>query len=95
MGWPHSTGASLLVRRFLHTAIEGFDLTVQVAEDQDYVRRLARVGRYGFLRRPVVEIAVHRFEQRGFWMQGLKWIGVELRRMAVSDIRGDYFRYFR
>ncbi len=95
LGWPHSIGAFLLVRTRLHQAIGGFDPSVQVAEDQDYVRRLARAGRYGFLRRPVVEIAVRRFEERGLWMQSLKWVGIELHRMTLGEIRGDYFRYFK
>jgi glycosyltransferase involved in cell wall biosynthesis len=95
LGWPHSIGAFLLVRRSLHEAIGGFDLSVRVAEDQDYVRRLARAGRYGFLRRPVVEIAVRRFDAEGFWKQSLKWLGIELHRMVLGEIRGDYFRYFK
>ncbi|MGD2062089.1 MAG: hypothetical protein PVF51_00755 [Nitrospirota bacterium] len=45
-------------------AIGGFDTTVKVAEDRDYVRRLARHGRYGFIRRPIVEIAARRFGNR-------------------------------
>jgi glycosyltransferase involved in cell wall biosynthesis len=95
LGWPHSIGAFLLVRRSLHEAIGGFDLSVRVAEDQDYVRRLARAGRYGFLRRPVVEIAVRRFDSEGFWKQSFKWLGIELHRMTLGEIRGDYFRYFK
>jgi len=95
LGWPHSIGAFLLVRRSLHDAIGGFDLSVRVAEDQDYVRRLARAGRYGFLRRPVVEIAVRRFDAEGFWKQNLKWVGIELHRLTLGEIRSNYFRYFK
>lgn len=93
--WPHSIGAFLLVRRSLHESVRGFDQDVRVAEDQDYVRRLARAGRYGFLRRPVVEIAARRFEREGFWKQSLKWIGIELHRLILGEIRGDYFHYFK
>ena len=57
--------------------------------------RLARAGRYGFLRRPVVEIAVRRFDEEGFWKQSLKWLGIELHRLTLGEIRGDYFRYFK
>jgi glycosyltransferase involved in cell wall biosynthesis len=93
--WPHSIGAFLLVPRATHARIGGFDPTIRVAEDQDYVRRLARVGRYGFLRRPVVEIAARRFESEGSLLMSLKWIGIELHRLLLGEIRGGYFRYFK
>lgn len=95
MGWPHSIGAFLLLPRALHEAVDGFDLTVKVAEDQDYVRRIAKVARYGFLRRPVVEIAARRFDAEGAMKQSVKWLGIELHRLVVGEIRGDYFRYFK
>lgn len=94
LGWPHSIGAFLLVREARHREVGGFDLSVQVAEDQDYVRRLARVGRYGFLRRPVVEIAARRFESEGGILMTLKWLGIELHRLVLGEIRGGYFHYF-
>jgi glycosyltransferase involved in cell wall biosynthesis len=93
--WPHSIGAFLLVPRATHERIGGFDLSIKVAEDQDYVRRLARVGRYGFLRRPVVEIAARRFEKEGSFLMSVKWIGIELHRLLFGEIRGEYFRYFK
>lgn len=93
--WPHSIGAFILVSKAQHDAIGGFDLDIKVAEDQDYVRKLSRAGSYGFLRRPVVEIAARRFENEGsFWMS-LKWIGIELHRLILGEIRGEYFRYFK
>lgn len=95
VGWPHSIGAFLLVRRSLHEAIGGFDPSVKVAEDQDYVRRLARSARYTFLRRPVIEIAARRFQDEGVWAQSFKWLGIELHRLFLGEIRGDYFRYFK
>jgi GT2 family glycosyltransferase len=93
--WPHSIGAFLLVRRSLHEKIGGFDHTVRVAEDQDYVRRLARAGKYSYCRRPVVEIAVRRFTDEGFVKMSVKWLGIELHRLFLGEIRGDYFRYFK
>lgn len=93
--WPHSIGAFLLLPKATHHRIGGFDLTIKVAEDQDYVRRLARVGRYGFLRRPSVVIAARRFEDEGGLKMSLKWLGIELHRLILGEIRGEYFRYFR
>jgi glycosyltransferase involved in cell wall biosynthesis len=95
LGWVHSIGAFILVRRSLHDEIGGFDARVRVAEDQDYVRRLGRAGRYAFTRKPVVEIAARRFRDEGFVKMSAKWLGIELHRLVLGEIRGDYFRYFK
>jgi glycosyltransferase involved in cell wall biosynthesis len=94
LGWCHSIGAFLLVRRAHHDAVGGFDTTILVAEDQDYAMKLNTVGRYGFLRRPVVEIATRRFETEGFLRMSAKWIRIEFHRLFVGEIRSDRFRYF-
>lgn len=94
LGWPHSIGAFLFVRRILHERIDGFDPEVTVAEDQDYVVRLSRIGRYRFTRRPVVEIAQRRFDDHGFWKMTLKWLVIELHRVVLGEIRHDRFGYF-
>lgn len=95
LGWPHSIGAFLLLPRAVHEKMGGFDTTIRVAEDQDYVRRLARMGRYGFLRKPSVVIAARRFEKEGALATSLKWLGIELHRLCIGEIRGGYFRYFK
>lgn len=95
VGWCHSIGAFLLVKRELHDRIGGFDTTIHVAEDQDYVFRLNRAGRrYAYLRRPVVEIATRRFDRQGMLTMSAKWLGIEVHRLFLGEIRGDYFRYF-
>jgi glycosyltransferase involved in cell wall biosynthesis len=95
LGWPHSIGAFLLLPTRIHHELGGFDTTITVAEDQDYVRRLSRRVRYGFLRRPVVEIAARRFEREGGIFMSLKWLGIELHRLLLGEIRTDTFRYFK
>ncbi len=94
VGWCHSIGAFLLIKRSRHLEIGGFDASIQVAEDQDYVLRLNKVGRYAYLRRPVVEIATRRFDRQGLFTMSAKWLGIELHRLFVGEIRKDYFRYF-
>jgi hypothetical protein len=95
-GWPTSPPRETWIYRTLtHEEIGGFDAGVLVAEDQDYVRRLGRAGRYGFTRAPVVEIAVRRFVDEGFFKMSAKWLGIELHRLFLGEIRGEYFRYFK
>ncbi len=93
--WTHSIGGFLLVRRSVHEAVGGFDTSILVAEDQDYVVRLQRMARYAFLRRPTVVISSRRFDAEGTWNMNLKWIRIELHRLFRGEIRSDAFRYFK
>ncbi len=95
LGWPHCIGGCLLARRSLHFQIGGFDTTVLVAEDQDYVTRFTRVGRYAFARTPVVQISARRFEREGTLKMSLKWVRVEAHRVFRGEVRHDRFRYFK
>lgn len=92
--FPHSIGGFILVRRSMHEQLSGFDTTILVAEDEDYVRRMARIGRYAFLRRPVVRISTRRFANSGFLRQSFKWLLIEAHRLFLGEIRSDRFRYF-
>jgi glycosyltransferase involved in cell wall biosynthesis len=94
VGWSHSIGGFVLVRRSMHERLGGFDTGVLVAEDQDYVLRMARTGRYAFLREPAVRISARRFENEGVWKMNLKWLGIEAHRLFIGEVRKDTFRYF-
>ncbi|MYD12349.1 MAG: glycosyltransferase [Gemmatimonadetes bacterium] len=92
--WPHSIGGFILVRRELHEAVGGFDESVMVAEDQDYARRISRLGRYAFVRRPRVVISTRRFRSDGFVRASARWLGIELHRILLGEVRRPLFRYF-
>ncbi len=94
LSWPHSIGGFILVRRELHEAVGGFDESVVVAEDQDYARRISRVGRYAFVRRPRVVISTRRFRSDGFVRASARWVGIELHRILFGEVRRPLFRYF-
>jgi glycosyltransferase involved in cell wall biosynthesis len=95
LGFPHCIGGCLIVRRELHDAIGGFDETVTIAEDQDYVRRLAKVGRYRFFLRPIVSISARRFMAEGTFSLCMKWVLVELYRLAIGELRKNgLVKYF-
>lgn len=94
LGWAHSIGGFMLVRRQVHEAIGGFDETVLVAEDQDYALRISRVGRYAFVRRPAVVISARRFRSDGLFRASARWIGIEFHRMLLGEVRRPFFRYF-
>jgi glycosyltransferase involved in cell wall biosynthesis len=89
LGFPHGIGACLMVKRKAHDAIGGFDENVKVAEDQDYIRRLAKVARYDFFYQPAILVSTRRFLREGLWTMCLKWMFIDFYRLFVDEIRRE------
>jgi glycosyltransferase involved in cell wall biosynthesis len=95
LGFPHGIGACLMVRRQLHRLIGGFDETVRVAEDQDYIKRASRRGGYDFLPHPKINISVRRFIREGYFRLCSRWVFVDLYRATLGEIRREgLIKYF-
>jgi glycosyltransferase involved in cell wall biosynthesis len=95
LGFPHGIGACLMVRREAHDAIGGFDESVKVAEDQDYIRRLAKAGHYDFFFQPAIRVSTRRFVREGLWTMCLRWVFIEFYRLFIDEIRKeDLVKYF-
>jgi glycosyltransferase involved in cell wall biosynthesis len=95
IGFAHGIGGAILVTKKAHEEIGGFDETVLVAEDMDYVKRLARKFRYTVLLNPVVTISTRRFAKVGVWKLAWKCFLIELHRIFLGEIRHDKFKYFQ
>ncbi len=70
--WPVAAGSNLYSTRAVFEAIDGFDETVQVWEDVDYVKRAVKIGaKFGILRKPKIYNSVRRFElqRRVFYLK--------------------------
>lgn len=90
---PHGSGLCLVAKRNAHLAIGGFDETLVLAEDHDYMRRIARIGRYGLLRRAVVHGSMRRFEAEGLGNLTRKYAYSEWETLRGKSIREIPFSY--
>ncbi len=90
---PYAPGFCILVRRSLHETIGGFDETLRMSEDIDYVRRAARFGRFGILTSTCIPVSMRRFRKEGMLRVGAKYLWCEaqmLRGKPVREIPFDY-----
>jgi len=62
---PHVPGWAILVRRSLHQAVQGFDVAPAFREDHEYLNRVRRLAKFGFLRAGPILVSVRRFVQDG------------------------------
>jgi glycosyltransferase involved in cell wall biosynthesis len=90
---PHAVGLFIVVRRELHERIGGFDESVVLAEDHEYVRRASKAGKYRVLHGVKVRTSMRRIHHEGrlkilqiFWYS-------EIRTLLGIPIRSIPFEY--
>lgn len=89
---PHATN-SILVRKEIFQKINGFDEEIKIAEDHDFVRRAAKVGRFGFIETKPVLTSPRRFEKDGRFKTYLKYLLAGIYMLFFGPIKKDIFKY--
>jgi glycosyltransferase involved in cell wall biosynthesis len=90
---PHAPGFCILIERSVHEAIDGFDETVVLAEDHDYVQRAAEHGKFRVLRSARVATSMRRIEKEGLVRLAFKYLYCELYVVTGTPIREVPFDY--
>ncbi len=89
---PHIPGWAILVRRDLHQKIGGFDETPAFREDHDYICRIRRHGKIGFLRTGPILVSTRRFAAEGTLRTLAIYLYTELAR-PFGRVPYERFRY--
>jgi len=89
---PHATN-SVLVRRDIHQKIGGFDEKIKIAEDQEYVRRAVRYGKFGFIEVDPVLNSCRRYRAQGRIKTYLKYFLSGMVMFFSGPIKSDIFKY--
>lgn len=90
---PHAPGFGILARRAVHQAIGGFDETLKLSEDHDYVRRASQHGAFGVLTSVRIPVSMRRLEKEGIVGLALKYLWCEMYALAGKPIRSMPFEY--
>ena len=90
---PHAPGFVILIRRDLHNIIGGFDETLALAEDHNYVHRAAQQGRFGVLRQVHLPVSVRRLETDGTIPLIVKYLWAEAHVITKQPVRSIPFNY--
>lgn len=90
---PHIPGACIFVRKNIHAQIGGFDQSLILAEDHDYVKRAKKVGQFAYLKSYKIPISVRRLSKDGRIKTILKYIAIELHLIFIGKIRKNIFNY--
>lgn len=91
--YPHAIGACIFCKKTLHDKIGGFDETVAIAEDMDYVRRCGKIGKFRILNSVRLVFSMRRYEHYGRLNITKKILLGELHRLFIGELRRDVFNY--
>jgi hypothetical protein len=90
---PHAPGFCILARREIHQAIGGFDETLKLSEDHDYVRRASRLGEFGVLTSVRIPVSMRRLEKEGMAPLAVKYLWCEMYALAGKPVHSIPFEY--
>ncbi|MDP2734931.1 MAG: glycosyltransferase [bacterium] len=89
--YPHATNC-IVVRTWLHEAIGGFDETIMLGEDFEYIRRAAKNGKFGFLHK-IWFFASPRRAEEDMAKIIAQYFLAEVYMTLLGPIRSDIFKY--
>ncbi|GHV02414.1 hypothetical protein FACS189485_02750 [Spirochaetia bacterium] len=86
---PKAFGFCIFVTKRLFDRIGGFDETIYVAEDNDFVKRGSVYRQLRFLTSACIMVSIRRFEKEGRLAYVMKGIKLNLYRTFKGEIRND------
>ena len=90
---PRAPGFCILARREVHQAIDGFDESLKMSEDHDYVRRASQYGEFGVLASARIPVSLRRLEKEGLTRLAFKYLWCEMYALAGKPVRSTPFEY--
>lgn len=91
--YPHAPGFCIFIKKGVHNNINGFDETIVMAEDHDYVRRAKKYDNFGYLTSHRIPVSVRRLKKEGRFNLAVKYMGVELHRIFLGEVKKELFSY--
>jgi len=89
--WPHAPGYCILIRTSIHRRIKGFDDSIEILEDMDYVRRASKFSRFRVL--PLtITTSDRRFDPGKRW-RNIKALLLAERDTLLGRIQGKRYDY--
>jgi len=91
--FPASVGVGIMASREEHKRLGGFDETIFIGEDYDYINRLGKAGRYRMIKSTYLFFSVRRLEKEGVFHVLWKWFRGGLYYFVRGPIRKKIVKY--
>jgi glycosyltransferase involved in cell wall biosynthesis len=90
---PHAPGFSIFVSKRLFEKVQGFDESLSMAEDHDFVRRASKWRPLRVLENLTLKVSVRRLEKEGRSAIVRKYVAVELYRFFKGEMKKPVIDY--
>lgn len=71
--FPSSVGVGIMVKKKFHKKIKGFDESIFIGEDYDYIKKISKLCKYRMIRSVKLYFSVRRLEKEGTFKVLWKW----------------------
>ena len=90
--FPHGSNC-IYATSLVHQTIEGFDENIKFGEEMDYLRKAAKVERFGFLWSVYFYASPRRFVSEGIFKTFIKYVRAEVLQIFGRKIYYNMFEY--
>ncbi len=90
---PSCGGAFMLMTRRIFERVGGFDESLKLAEDHNFVKRASQFAKFRILENVSLTLSVRRFKKEGLVKFLSRAIRSEVYRSFVGEIKDDRFKY--
>ena len=90
---PKAAGHFIMVKKKIHNQVGGFDETIKVAEDFDYIRRVSKIGKFRYLTSCRIPVSVRRLDKEGRMTMATKYTLIGIYFDLFGGVKSDVFRY--
>ena len=91
--YPNACGTGIFCKKSLHNKAKGFDESIRLSEDMDYVRRCGKYGKFRLIKNSRVMYSMRRYDKEGRLKVGLKLLLSAFYRILFGEIKSDVFKY--
>ena len=91
--YPNACGTGILCKKWLHKKISGFDETIKLGEDMDYVRMAGKFGKFGIIKNSKIIYSMRRYNKEGRFKVSFKILLSLFYRIFFGEIRSNIFKY--
>lgn len=83
----------ILAKKEVHRKIGGFDEKIKLGEELDYIRKVARIGKFGILKSAKILASARRYQQDGWLKTWFKYFLCQLYMIFLGPVKSDIFKY--
>ena len=90
---PAAQGVCIFVTKRLFSRVGGFDRTIWLGEDVNFVERASKLGKFRVMKSAKIKVSMRRLDKEGIRKLLAKYLLCNIYRAFIGEVRTDIFNY--